>query len=347
VTGQAIYLFARFVTAPRAIWQGIEPVRISASISPTTTSNGDFVLIWTALPAPLRRQTRPVAALDYWLSSPLRTFIGREVFNAVLIDRRPEARAEDPVAQMVAALDQGSSLILFPKASATAPTRRFFRSSPDFTTLPSPARVRPCSGLDRQPQPCDAQGRSHSRAADLHPDLRRPASFGRGRAEGRLPCPRHPLLALLPGRGRHDLPHLLWLLAGVGTILVLASIIGEILRARLSPARRKPGDREPECPDQCLVGDGGLLALAFIAGKPGSSCCSHSAPSPRCASFSPSPRTTAPITWSLVACFFVILPLQYWFLASTGTACIRSSCRSMPSCCSPSSRPCAAPPRIS
>ena len=35
-------------------------------------------------------------------------------------------------------------------------------------------------------------------------------------------------------------PHLLWLLAGVGTILVLASVIGEILRSRLSPAGENP-----------------------------------------------------------------------------------------------------------
>ena len=37
------------------------------------------------------------------------------MFNAVLIERRPEARTEDPVAQMAAALDEGSSLILFPE----------------------------------------------------------------------------------------------------------------------------------------------------------------------------------------------------------------------------------------
>lgn len=84
------------------------------------SSNGDFVLIWTVLPPALRRQTRPVAALDYWLTSPLRAFIGREVFNAVLIDRRPEARTEDPVAQMVAALDAGASLILFPEGQRNA-----------------------------------------------------------------------------------------------------------------------------------------------------------------------------------------------------------------------------------
>lgn len=114
-TVQAISLFARFITAPRAIWQGIEPVPRQRVYFANHSSNGDFVLIWTVLPPALRRQTRPVAALDYWLTSPLRAFIGREVFNAVLIDRRPEARTEDPVAQMAAALDQGASLILFPE----------------------------------------------------------------------------------------------------------------------------------------------------------------------------------------------------------------------------------------
>lgn len=127
VTGQAISTFARFMTAPRALWQGIEPVPHQRVYFANHTSNGDFVLLWTTLPTPLRRQTRPVAALDYWLTSPLRAFIGREVFNAVLIDRRPEARTEDPVTQMAQALDQGSSLILFPEGQ---------RNSSDATLLP-------------------------------------------------------------------------------------------------------------------------------------------------------------------------------------------------------------------
>lgn len=115
------------MTAPRAIWQGIEPIPVQRVYYANHSSNGDFVLLWTVLPAPLRRSTRPVAALEYWLTSPLRAFIGREVFNAVLIDRRPEARTEDPVAQMVAALDQGASLILFPEGK---------RNSSDEVLLP-------------------------------------------------------------------------------------------------------------------------------------------------------------------------------------------------------------------
>ncbi len=144
--GEAISLFARFITAPRAIWQGIEPVRRQRVYFANHSSNGDFVLIWTVLPQPLRRQTRPVAALDYWLTSPLRAFIGRDVFNAVLIDRRPEARTADPVAQMVEALDQGSSLILFPEGqrnSTEAPILPFksglyhlARARPDVDLVP-------------------------------------------------------------------------------------------------------------------------------------------------------------------------------------------------------------------
>jgi 1-acyl-sn-glycerol-3-phosphate acyltransferase len=69
------------------------------------------------LPPRQRRTTRPVAAADYWLNNRLRKFIGEDVFHAVLIDRRPEMRSEDPVAQMGEALDQGQSLILFPEGT--------------------------------------------------------------------------------------------------------------------------------------------------------------------------------------------------------------------------------------
>jgi 1-acyl-sn-glycerol-3-phosphate acyltransferase len=63
----------------------------------------------------MRATTRPIAAADYWLTGPIRSFIGRDVFNAVLIDRRPDARTEDPVAQMITAADAGASLIIFPE----------------------------------------------------------------------------------------------------------------------------------------------------------------------------------------------------------------------------------------
>jgi 1-acyl-sn-glycerol-3-phosphate acyltransferase len=127
ILGKIIILFARFVTAPRALWLGMDPALGQRVYFANHTSNGDFVLIWTVLPLALRNRTRPVAALDYWLKTPLRAFIGRDVFNAVLIDRRPDQRTEDPVTQMAAALDEGSSLILFPEGQ---------RNSSDTPLLP-------------------------------------------------------------------------------------------------------------------------------------------------------------------------------------------------------------------
>jgi 1-acyl-sn-glycerol-3-phosphate acyltransferase len=116
-TATAITLFARAVTAVQARWQGVEPTPATRIYFANHTSNGDFVLVWTVLPAPLRARTRPVAAADYWLAGGLRRFIGRQVFDAVLIERRPEERTEDPVAQIIAALDDGQSVILFPEGT--------------------------------------------------------------------------------------------------------------------------------------------------------------------------------------------------------------------------------------
>lgn len=117
IAAAAIILFARFITAVRAVWQGIEPVPRQRVYFANHVSHGDFILLWTVLPVRMRRQTRPVAGADYWLKSPIRRFIGRDVFNAVLIDRNRDSRTDDPVAQMAEALDGGASLIVFPEGT--------------------------------------------------------------------------------------------------------------------------------------------------------------------------------------------------------------------------------------
>ncbi len=111
---------ARFITAVRPIWDGVEPRRRQRIYYANHASHGDFILIWTVLPPSLRRRVRPVAGADYWLRSPLRRWLIRDVFDGVLIDRRPEARRQDPVAIMREALAQGSSLILFPEGTRNA-----------------------------------------------------------------------------------------------------------------------------------------------------------------------------------------------------------------------------------
>lgn len=111
-------------------------------------------------------------------------------------------------------------------------------------------------------------------------------------------------------------PHLLWLLAGVGTILILASVIGEILRARLSPAGQNPVIENLNARINAWWVMVICLALAFIAGKPGVvllfALCSFAA----LREFLTLTTHNRADHWSLVACFFLILPLQYAFLAT-------------------------------
>ena len=116
IVGQSIRLFARAITAVRADWQGIEHIPRQRVYYSNHTSNGDMPMIWSVLPPALRRDVRPVAAADYWLKNKLRAFVGPEVFNCVLIDRRPEVD-DKPMDKILAALDEGSSLIIFPEGN--------------------------------------------------------------------------------------------------------------------------------------------------------------------------------------------------------------------------------------
>jgi len=117
LVGVAIVFVARFITAVRGIWQGIAPTARNCVYYANHTSHGDFVLIWSVLPAPQRRHCRPVAGADYWQAFAVRRFLGQRVFNAVLIARKPGRDTRNPIDQMAEALDAGSSLILFPEGT--------------------------------------------------------------------------------------------------------------------------------------------------------------------------------------------------------------------------------------
>jgi 1-acyl-sn-glycerol-3-phosphate acyltransferase len=74
------------------------------------------VLIWAALPQDLRSITRPIAARDYWTSTPLKHWITREIFNAVYVSRERSAD-EDPLEPLMEALRHGDSLVIFPEGT--------------------------------------------------------------------------------------------------------------------------------------------------------------------------------------------------------------------------------------
>jgi 1-acyl-sn-glycerol-3-phosphate acyltransferase len=126
LVARSTILFAQMLTGMQARWNGCLPSAVQRVYFANHSSHGDFVLIWGCLPPDLRAVTRPVAGLDYWDKSALRRFIGRDVFNALLIDRTAgrESGGIDPVARMEQALREGASLIIFPEGTRNTTEER-------------------------------------------------------------------------------------------------------------------------------------------------------------------------------------------------------------------------------
>lgn len=83
------------------------------------TSHLDAIVLWSALPPALRTRTRPVAARDYWERGRIRPYLAARAFRALLVDRgpAPDGTPSTGVEEMIAALDEGDSLILFPEGT--------------------------------------------------------------------------------------------------------------------------------------------------------------------------------------------------------------------------------------
>jgi 1-acyl-sn-glycerol-3-phosphate acyltransferase len=73
-------------------------------------------MIWAALPQELRHTTRAIAARDYWTKTPFKQWLTSQVFNVIYVSRERTAD-EDPLEPLLAALDQGDSIILFPEGT--------------------------------------------------------------------------------------------------------------------------------------------------------------------------------------------------------------------------------------
>ncbi|QXH36429.1 lysophospholipid acyltransferase family protein [Pseudomonas muyukensis] len=117
LTAFVITSAARLITGARALWLGCTPQPVQRLYFANHSSHGDFVLLWAALPEPLRRRTRPVAGADYWCQPGMRNFLIRQVFNAVLIDRQHGPSEGNPLQPVLDAFAQGDSLIFFPEGT--------------------------------------------------------------------------------------------------------------------------------------------------------------------------------------------------------------------------------------
>jgi 1-acyl-sn-glycerol-3-phosphate acyltransferase len=108
----------RLFTGARARW--VDPAFASARpriFFANHTSHLDFVVLWSVLPPPIRRRTRPAAARDYWSGGRFRQWLATDVFRAALIERDHVTRTNNPVEQLATVLAAGESLILFPEGT--------------------------------------------------------------------------------------------------------------------------------------------------------------------------------------------------------------------------------------
>ncbi len=116
IAGYVLAFLARLITGAQGHWKGTTPKAEQRIYFANHQSHFDWVLIWAALPRSLRVNTRPIAARDYWTSTPLKHWITREVFNAVYVSRT-RTDDEDPLQPLIEALANGDSLVIFPEGT--------------------------------------------------------------------------------------------------------------------------------------------------------------------------------------------------------------------------------------
>jgi 1-acyl-sn-glycerol-3-phosphate acyltransferase len=114
--GGVLAFIARLITGAQGHWKGCAPKAEQRIYFANHQSHLDWVLIWAALPHDLRAVTRPIAARDYWTSSPFKQWLTSEVFHAVYVNRA-RTDDQDPLEPLVQALANGDSLVIFPEGT--------------------------------------------------------------------------------------------------------------------------------------------------------------------------------------------------------------------------------------
>jgi 1-acyl-sn-glycerol-3-phosphate acyltransferase len=114
--GVLLALIARLITGAQGHWKGCPPKAEQRIYFANHQSHLDWVLIWAALPRELRARTRPIAARDYWTSTPFKQWLTTAVFNAVYVSRERNAE-QDPLEPLIDALQGGDSLVIFPEGT--------------------------------------------------------------------------------------------------------------------------------------------------------------------------------------------------------------------------------------
>ncbi len=115
---------ARLISGVQVTWRDGLPSARQSVFFANHTSHLDFVVLWSSLPRSLRKQTRPVAAQDYW-EHGVRRALAVDVFNAILTPRGHAgasriAQARETIDRITAEMGDRYSLIIFPEGTRSS-----------------------------------------------------------------------------------------------------------------------------------------------------------------------------------------------------------------------------------
>ncbi|WP_392558246.1 lysophospholipid acyltransferase family protein [Orbus mooreae] len=110
-----LLISCKLITGVQARWLSPPTNRVRIYYA-NHSSHLDGIVLWSCFPANLRNTIHPVAAKDYWGKSRLKRFIAEDVFNSILITRKPRSQ-DNPLNVLENILSQYQSLILFPEGT--------------------------------------------------------------------------------------------------------------------------------------------------------------------------------------------------------------------------------------
>jgi 1-acyl-sn-glycerol-3-phosphate acyltransferase len=116
ITVPVLAAIAKILSGATVRWIDCEPDTCQRIYFANHTSHLDALVLWASLPKKIRNLTRPVAAVDYWQSGPVRRYMAT-VFNVLLIDRKKIKVHNSPIDMMIREIGNSNSLIVFPEGS--------------------------------------------------------------------------------------------------------------------------------------------------------------------------------------------------------------------------------------
>ncbi|WP_428524249.1 lysophospholipid acyltransferase family protein [Roseibium sp.] len=84
-------------------------------------SHLDTMVLMALMPLSKLKDIKPVAAADYFFSSPWKAWFSEHVLGIIPVERKGTDRTSDPLEGCYQALDKGQVLILFPEGSRGQP----------------------------------------------------------------------------------------------------------------------------------------------------------------------------------------------------------------------------------